>query len=256
VILTSLPVGLYLAYRGPAIVASATRGGVAEYTPAASHVAWNAWRLFAFPFRPNLYEMSDAVFASPWQPVAAAIAHVLLVIAVGRLYGTRWAAAYVAGYLIFLLPVLSLPNPGLQCAYGSALAMSMALAAVLHRLWADHRGIAATWVSLGVAVLLAHALIIQVRFYGTAVCQTTLLAAVDDALAREAATGQPLRIVAAPGPGTRVAARSLAARERYELAGHPRVVVEQIPTLSGKPLPAQTDPLRKRLTSACSLVAE
>ncbi len=180
----------------------------------------------------------------------------VLVVAVARLYGTRWAVAYVAGYFVFLLPVLSIPNPGLQCAYGSALAMSLALAAVLRRLWADHRRGAVACISLGVAVLLAHAVIIQVRFYGTAVCQATLLAAVDDTLAREAAGGRPLRIVAAQGPAARVAARSLAFRERYELAGRARVVVEQTPAPADQVLAAQVDPLRKRLTSACGLAAE
>jgi hypothetical protein len=199
--------------------------------------------------------MSDAVFASPWQPIAAAFAHLLLVAAVARLYGTRWAIAYVAGYFVFLLPVLSLPNPGLQCAYGSALAMSLALAAVLHRVWADYRRSAVAWVSLGIAVLLAHAVIIQMRFYDTAVCQGTLLAAVDDALAREAAGERSLRIIAPQGPGARVAARSLAVRERYEVAGRARVVVEQIPPPAGQVLPAQVDPVRKRLTSACGLAA-
>ncbi|MEP6943439.1 MAG: hypothetical protein ABI981_10915, partial [Betaproteobacteria bacterium] len=251
VMLASLPVALYLAYRSSAIVASATGGGVAMYTPAASNVPWNAWRLFAFPFRPNLYEMSDAVFASPWQPAAAALAHLVLVAAIARLYGTRWAVAYVAGYFVFLLPVLSIPNPGLQCMYGSALAMSLAVAAILRRLWVDHRVRAVVWVSLGVAVLLAHALTIQMRFYDTAICQTALLAAVDDTLAREGAGGRSLRIVTAQGPAARVAMRAVTARPRYEVEGRPRVVIEQFPAPADQTLPAQTDPLRKRLTSAC-----
>ena len=86
-VITLLPVVAYLLFRAPAIAASLAGHADAAYTPDARYAPHNAWRFFAFPFRVKLVEMSAAVFRSPWQPLAAAAAHLLLIVAVGRLFG-------------------------------------------------------------------------------------------------------------------------------------------------------------------------
>jgi len=250
--LAALPVSLYLGYRGSAIGNSLLGDGIDFYTPSIANVPWNIWRLFAFPFRPNLLEMSDAVFASVWQPSLAVLAHAVLVFMVARMFGARWAILYLAGYFVFLIPVVFIPSPGAHCLYGSALAMSLAMAAVLVRSVQTRSTSATLLVAVGVSVLFAHAWLIQASMFETARCQTRFLADADSALAAEDAAGRrPLRIIAEQGPGARAAARVVGARERYMRDGAPLVVVEQG---SDERAPTQSHPLRLQLTSACALI--
>ena len=210
-----LPVVAYLLFRAPAITASVAGQSTAEYLPDLRNVPDNAWRFFAFPFRLKLVEMSAAVFRSPWQPLAAAVAHLLLIIAVSRLFGLRFAVAYVAGYFVFLLPVLMLPNPGIHCLYGAALTMSLALAAVLMRLVAARRTGVVVAILAAVVGLFAHDLVIQRHLYDVGQCQTRFLAGVDALLAQN--TPGTIGIVVLPDAGaeavTRVAIRTVSARE-------------------------------------------
>ena len=82
-----IPVVAYLAFRAPAIAASFAGHADPAYTPDSGNAVDNAWHFFAFPFRLKLVEMSAAVFRSPWQPLAATAAHLLLVAALVRSFG-------------------------------------------------------------------------------------------------------------------------------------------------------------------------
>jgi hypothetical protein len=252
-VITLLPVVAYLLFRAPAITASLAGHADAAYTPDARYAPHNAWRFFAFPFRVKLVEMSAAVFRSPWQPLAAVAAHLLLIVAVGRLFGARFAWIYVAGYFVFLLPVLMLPNPGAHCLYGAALVMSLALAATLARSWATRRSGLATLVLAGAGALLAHNVAIQRHLYAVGQCQSRFLASVDTLLA-----ASPDGIVVVPEPDamafTRIAIRAVSAREAYEIDGRSLVAFDA-PDQQIKAPPA-IGGLRVRMTAACVLRPE
>jgi hypothetical protein len=248
-----LPVIAYLLFRAPAITASLAGHANAAYTPDASYAPHNAWRFFTFPFRVKLVEMSAAVFRSPWQPLAAAAAHLLLIVAVGRLFGARFVWVYVAGYFVFLLPVLMLPNPGAHCLYGAALVMSLAMAATLARSWATRRFGVAALILAGAGALLAHDVAIQRHLYAVGQCQSRFLASVDTLLATS-----PDGIVVVPEPDAasfmRIAIRAASAREAYEVNGRSLVAfdapdqrVDAPPTDGGR---------RVRMTAACVLRPE
>jgi hypothetical protein len=247
-VLSLLPVVAYLLFRLPALMASLAGHATAEYTPSLSYVADNAWRFFVYPFRPNVVELSAAIFRSPWQPLLAGAAHLTLIGAVHRLFGARFAMGYVAGYFLFLLPVLALPNPGTQCLYGSALAMSVALAAVLVGLLTAHRRVAAALIVAGIAVLFAHSLAIQRQLYTVAQCQTRFLGDLD---ALRAAAGKSARIlVIAEAEASRsVGARAVAAREPYTADGAPLVIFDES-------APAAGGAMRARMARTCALQAE
>jgi len=249
-VIALLPVVAYLLFRAPAIAASLAGHSDAAYTPDARYAPHNAWRFFAFPFRVKLVQMSAAVFRSPWQPLAAAMAHLLLIVAVRRMFGPRFAWSYVAGYFIFLVPVLALPNPGVHCLYGAALAMSLAMAAVLAQSWSTRRYGLATLVLAGVGALFVHNIVIQRQLFDTGQCQARFLDSVDATLA-----ATPAGIVVVPEPDaaafTRIAIRAVTAREAYIIDGRPIVVVDS----SDRRDAAVPDngALRMRMTPACTL---
>ncbi len=252
-VLVLIPVFAYLLFRAPSIAGSLAGNATGAYAPDATNIPVNAFRYFAFPFRPRLVEMSDSVFRSPWQPAAASLVHLLLVGAVYRLLGAVFAFAYLAGYFLFLAPILALPNPGPHYLYGAGLAMSLALAAVLARLLATRRTRLACVVLAGVAVLYAHNLAIQALLFQHGQCQSRFLNDVDALLARgTAANPTAIRVVAEDGAPTRVAIRAVAARERYTANGVALVSFEG--TADEVASPPGQGTIRVRMTAACTLV--
>ena len=249
-IVVLLPVAAYLLLRASAISASLAGHSDPAYTPDLWNVPGIVWRFFSFPFRIKLVEMSAGVFRSPWQPLAAVMVHFLLVGAVGWLFGLRFALAYVAGYFVFLLPTLPLPNPGAHILYGSALAMSLAIAATLERLLAMRHRRAAALVLAGVVALYAHDLAIQVRLYEHGVCQARFLTGLDTLLAQQAPGSQGIVVVLKDGELLRVANRAVAGREPYTRDGNPVVTFDSADQQAGS---ATT---RVRMTAACALLPE
>jgi hypothetical protein len=247
---TLLPVVAYLLFRLPALTATVAGQPTAEYAPDLAHTLDNAWRFFVFPFRLKVVELSAAVFRSPWQPLLAGGAHLLLLMAIHRLFGARYVGGYLAGYFLFLLPVLTLPNPGTQCLYGSALAMALAMAAVTVRLLTTQRRAAAALIAAGAVALFLHSLAIQRQLFTVAQCQTRFLTSLDALLATQPAarSGQVL-VVPDPGAPLRVGIRAVAAREAYSADGQPRVVFDE----GGR---AASGATRARMESSCTVRAE
>jgi len=254
-VLVLIPLTAYLLIRAPSISNSIAGNPTPTYAPDFANVPANALRFFSFPFRLRLVEMSDAVFRSPWQPVAASLVHFVLIVAIWRLFGRAFALAYVAGYFLFLLPVLALPNPGSHYLYGAGLAMSLAMAAVFARLMIERRAVLAAIVVVAAAGLFAHSLAIQNLLYDYGRCQSRLLEDVDRLLLRNASTGvTAIRVVPEAGAPLRVAVRALSYRERYTANGVPLVTFER--TDIAKPISPSPGALDVRMTAACTLVTE
>jgi hypothetical protein len=199
--------------------------------------------------------MSDAVFRSPWQPAVASLVHFVLIVAMWRLFGFAFALAYVAGYFLFLLPVLALPNPGSHYLYGAGLAMSLAMAAVFARLMIERRATVAAVVIVAAAGLFAHNLAIQNLLYDYGQCQSRLLEDVDRLLLRNASVGvTAIRIAPEVGAPLRVAIRATSYRERYTANGVPLVTFEHADIAN--PIPSSAGVLHVHMTAACTLVAD
>jgi hypothetical protein len=251
---TLVPVAAYLALRAPAITASLAGHAIPTYTPDPWNVPGNAWRLFTFPFRVKVVEMSANIFRSPWQPLAAAAIHLALIGAVGWLFGLRFALAYIAGYFVFLLPVLPLPYPGAHYLYGSALAMSLAIAATLVRLMATHQRTSAALVLAGVAALFAHDIVIQRQLYDQGRCQTQFLASVDTLLANRGPGTRQVIVVPDPDAPSHVAIRAVAGRDPYTMDKVPLVAFESADQPGGSS--SDRGALRVHMTAACMLRPE
>jgi hypothetical protein len=250
-----IPVVAYVLFRAPSIANTLGGHATEAYTPALANIPDNTLRFFAYPFRLHLVEMSDASFRSPWQPAAASLIHLLLVGAVYWLFGMAFALSYIAGYFLPLAPILALPNPGPHYLYGSGLAMSLALAAVLVRLACTNRARITWLVAAGVAGLYVHNLAIQALLYEHGTCQSRFLASVDTLLASTASSGaHSVRVVADPDVLSRVAIRAVSHRERYRVDGVPNVTFES--TAGDVAVKESTDAIRVRMTTACTLIPE
>jgi hypothetical protein len=245
------PVVVYLLFRAPAIFASIAGRPDPAYTPDLANIPGNAWHFFAYPFRLKLVEISATIYRSPWQPLAAAGLHLVLVWTVYRLLGPPFALAYVLGYFLFLLPVLPLPNPGTQCLYAAALAMSLALAATMTRLAASGHRLAFALLVVMAAGLYGHDLVIQRQLQVVGGCQAQFLKSVDALLAQPPPSVPAIIVVPEPGAPSRVAIRAVAAREAYAKDGAPLVVIEapgQLATPS-----SEGRAIRVQMTPACTL---
>ena len=169
-------------FRAPAITASLAGHADPAYTPDRALRAGQRVAVLRVSVSAEVGRDVGGRLPLPWQPLLAAAAHLLLVVAVAALRA-RLAWAYVAGYFVFLLPVLMLPNPGVHCLYGAALAMSLAMAAVLTRSWSTRRYGLAALVLAGAGALFAHDIVIQRHLSDAGQCQSRFLASVDALLA-------------------------------------------------------------------------
>ncbi len=254
-ILVLIPTIAYLLFRAPSIASTFAGKATGVYVPDLFKVPSNAFRYFAFPFRLRLADLSDGVFGSLWQPAASTFVHLLLVGAVYWLFGLAFALAYVAGYFLFLVPVLALPVPSPHYLYGAGLAMSLAIAAILVRLLVARRPRQAMLVVVAIAALCAHNLAIQIRIYETARCQSRFLDGVDALLAQHAPAGpRTIRVIFDDLAPAQVAIRAASYRERYTVDGVALVTFERAERTNA--LPSGPDMTRVRMSTLCTVVPE
>ena len=122
----SAPVVLFLLYRMIALINTFSDGMESPYSSSVTNVPEGLLIYFIYPFMPFLTE------AHNWdlQPIvfvwAAVIMHLVLLILLWCFFSSRVLLAYLAGYLLFLFPVLFIPIRGAHYLYGSGLAFSLA----------------------------------------------------------------------------------------------------------------------------------
>jgi hypothetical protein len=221
ILLALLPIAAYLLLRLPALQASFAGQAHATYAPSLGHVWTNALGYFAFPFIPH---GGDFPPVSPWHApriLVGAGLHALLVVALVAYAGPRHAVVYVLAYGVFLLPVLSLPHPASHYLYGSALAMALTTGFVLRAAWLRRHRVTLAVTVLGLAVMTANALSIQLRLYKDGMCQANFLASLETHLA--GAQASRVLITAAPGARSWVGRRAIHDRTPFQdAAGLPR----------------------------------
>jgi hypothetical protein len=131
--------------------------------------------------------------------------------------------------------------------------MSLAMAAVLVKVWATRRYGLAALVLAGAGALFVHNIVIQRQLFDSGQCQARFLESVDATLATT-----PAGIVVVPEPDaaafTRIAIRAVSAREAYEVNGRPVVAFDAPGQLVSTP--PEADALRMRMTATCALRPE
>lgn len=244
-VIASLPVLAYLAVRLPALQASfGGQPGADAYDPCKGSIVGNAFLYFAQPFLLPAVELVSAVFIPKWMWIGAASLHALLVVLVVGRSGLRGGVFYLAGYFVFLVPVLPLPTVGAHYLYGSGVVFAIGLSAALPSARIAWTGRASVQVALfsGLLVLaIAHTCWIGRALQQAGACQAALLASLDAEIARAKGLGKTsIQLVPDPGAPGYVAQRSTFGRHPYGIASGMPVRVEDAAAAS-----AATDlPLR------------
>jgi hypothetical protein len=234
IVLSGIPILLYLFIRWPAIQATlGSRGG--PYAPAMSNVPGNALLYFAQPFMLRATELGAIPQLTDWDLWSALILHGFLLLALWHWYGWRILAAYVAGYFVFLLPVLPLHAPATHYLYASGMAFAVALTLVLAPLVEASEGMRFPWLMKALAgivvlVVFAHSLFIQEYLYSAGACQAEFLASFKP-MAEEAIAGgaKRLHVTGAPDAREYIAERTLFARAPFIEGGRWPTVVGTAP---------------------------
>jgi hypothetical protein len=219
-----LPVLAYLAVRWPALQATLAHGG-GPYSPSPARIPGNTLLYFAYPFVPAGVETITLPLLARWQFVCGVALHLGLLAMLWRRFGAAWMLAYLAGYFVFLLPVLTLPITGAHYLYGPGIAFALGWAAVLApdaaaRVEAGRTGAPAVAVTALLAALGLRSLWIQQVVYSEGRCQSVLIAS--SAPMAEAAIGAGARRIvleAAPGARDYVATKVLFGREQFGPGG-------------------------------------
>lgn len=226
----SLPVIAYLWIRLPAL--QATFGGHAgAYDPSKGSVAQNAFLYFAQPFLVPAVELVSAVFIPKWMWFVAAALHAIMVLALICKRGIWTGLLYLAGYFVFLLPVMPVSIVGAHYLYGSGVVFAVGMSLLLPppafgRVWLERACQALFWLLLAISVV--HSAYIQYAMYRAGVCQTVLLHTLDVHVEEGVAEGRKsILIVPDPGALGYVAVRSTFGRRPYSTEAGLPVKVEE-----------------------------
>ncbi len=169
----STPILLFLLYRSPALMNSL--GGTVSSPYSASWVNIpDGLGIYAiYPFLWAVTEAHVWLFQPATRIWIAGLAHISLLVLIWRLFSFRILLIYLGGYFLFLVPVLPIAAKGAQYLYGSALAMSLALAALMTIRASAGRTLRFVVPGILLIVLTLHTFSIQREFYRTGICVAT-----------------------------------------------------------------------------------
>ncbi|MBH1986263.1 MAG: hypothetical protein I8H76_02935 [Burkholderiales bacterium] len=162
----SLPILGYLLFRATAIQSSFHAGQSDPYAASLRYIADNLFVYWQYPFHPLIGEAIAWQSKPLWSLWLAFGAHCLLVAMVAVVFRWRAALLYLFFYLIFLLPVLFIPQKGSHYLFASAIPLSIALACL-----ATHSKTAVKALGIALAVVLVyHGLRFQGEIYKVGRC--------------------------------------------------------------------------------------
>lgn len=219
----SLPIAAYLVVRFPALQATlASHGGPYSLSPA--NLPGNLLLYFSYPFFPSAVESGVMSLLPRWQFLVGLALHFGLLVLLWRRLGLAWCLAYLAGFFVFLLPVLMLPATGAHYLYGSGPAFALAITfALLPSEAAQSQG--SNWraglaLPLVLLFLLGRSAYIQQSVYSEGKCQSEFLASYEP-MAEAAVSAGARRLVLDAAPGTRdyVATKVLFGRSQFTEGG-------------------------------------
>lgn len=216
--LVSLPIVAYLLFRLPALMASFEGKGGA-YDPGQGDVWGNVRLYFAQPFLLRAVELVAAGFLPKWQWGIALAMHAVLVATLAWRRGILAALLYLAGYFLFLLPVLPVPVVGAHYLYASGVTFSIGLVmAFLPDAKASRgRGVLVSLMCFYLLIACVHSYAIQRRLRIDGICQITLLADIDRQIVSARGQGQSaLWVVPDFGAPGYIAVRSTFGRWPYQ----------------------------------------
>lgn len=177
----SMPIIIFLLDRLPALANSM---GGAVLSPYAMSWANVPDALAIYTLYPFLWLVTEPItwhLQSSSRIWFAGAAHLTLLALLWRTFSLKVVLAYMGGYIVFLMPILLISISGAHYLYGSGLAFSMAIAALItHK---TSRGGKSRWFipALMLVVASVHTLNIQRYMYDTGVCMNTAISSIESA---------------------------------------------------------------------------
>jgi hypothetical protein len=165
-----IPIGMYLLYRAPALANSISGATSNPYSVSLTNVPDGLAVYAIYPFLWLLVEPGNWHLQMAPRIWFAAIAHAALLVMLWRAFSFRVVLAYLAGYILFLVPILPIAAKGAHYLYGSGLIFSMAIAALFMSNWASQRKAVLSVLALMMLMLSIHTLNIQRDMYETGIC--------------------------------------------------------------------------------------
>ena len=214
---SAVPVASYLLIRLPALLRSFSGPQkTIYYTPSLSAVPGNLLRYLAYPFFVNVDEVFKIQHHAPQVTIALLLIQLLLTAVLMRRLGVRFGLVYLGGYLLFLLPVMTLQGSSSHYLYASAIPMSVALAALWANEWKKRHWLTMSGITLITFCLAAHFASNELAIYQTALCQSRFLDSLDTRMAFESTRGTRLLFVQPePGAPADVGIRAIFERPGY-----------------------------------------
>ena len=166
----SVPVVTFILLRLPAIIASFSSPKVTAYSASFGNIPEGLLVYAAYPFLATLTEAQNWIFQSSSAMGFAIFIHALLLIVLYMAIGSKAAITYCIFYILFLIPVLMIPIKAAHYLYGSGLALSLAVAAIILQIsnFYAYRSIAI----FSLFILVAHTMALQVFVYQLGSCMS------------------------------------------------------------------------------------
>ena len=206
------PCILFMIYRLPALINSFGHPTVSAYAVSINDVPNNLLVYLAYPFLYTLTEAGNWISFDPiwiWSSLAL---HLCLVLCLAHLYGYKVFIIYCFLYLLFLAPVLLIPMKGAHYLYGSSIAISFAIAALIYQKGSAYFGFKLVGIA-SLLILIVHSVIIQVHIYSTGVCMHRALISTE-ALFLSQDNPQAIDFQVEPGAPEHVLQRIITGREQ------------------------------------------
>lgn len=251
--LACIPIVIYLLIRLPAIQATLSGNGGA-YSPSINNLPANSLLYFGHPFTPGALSLNTVFLLPKWQSWLGILVHGVLLAALWRRFGWLSACTYLAGFFVFLLPVLTLPTQGTHYLYGSGLAFAIAIAFLLDpdsgssEATAYPRVLAPVAIAL-IAVVVGRSIFIQQDFYSVGKCQSEFFSSFESMAESAVRSGSKrLHVTAVPGTRDYIAFRSTFGRNQFMEGG-------RWPTVFGA-VPARADDANFLMSPDCRVARQ
>lgn len=241
----TLPIALFMLVRLPALLGTLRHVGPASYSVSTALIPEGLVLYLGFPLMPDLNEAVGWLQVWPSRKVEPLVLHACLVAALGWRFGLRAVLGYAALYVLFLLPVLGIPSRGGHYLYGSALAFSVAVAALLVPPAGAVAGLARAVACVVLLVAIQHSWAIQDFAYDLGRCMALAGSTAEDEWLR---AGRPATVRITAEPGARGRALNLFVG-RDQIGAHYPVRVLVRP----EPAAVPADAMHIELTRSCTV---
>jgi hypothetical protein len=195
----ALPGVSLILYRLPALLNTFQGNVSGPYESSVLNISDNIIVYFGYPFLITLQEAVNWVFQTQLQLYLALGCHLVLLLLLVYMFSFKVMITYLFSYLLFLVPVLTIPLKGAHYLYASALPISAALAFLLFKSWNKKQYLITVVSSSLLVMMIIHSFLNQIFVYRVGESMNTALKTAEAAYL---ATGKPVEMSVFTEPGS------------------------------------------------------